>query len=131
MFLREIQHFNKILDRGTWSKQPPRSTVRSTDMPRFFFDIDDNGEVFRDGEGEALPDLAAAEDRARKILVQLAEDEIPYDGPRRAIAITIRSDTGLELLRASILFKTEAHTKPIAGGDPAQPTSGPKFWRNT
>lgn len=100
-------------------------------MPRFYFDIDDNGDAFRDAEGEILTSFAHAEDRARKILVQLAEDEIPKDGPHRVLSITIRGDTGEELSRLSIIFVTELRNGKISERSRTPlPSPQAKHWRN-
>jgi hypothetical protein len=70
-------------------------------MPRFFFDVVDNGKRYPDVDGTVLADLEHAREEALETLGQIAKDELP-DGDQRELAIDVRTDAGQILLTASL-----------------------------
>ena len=55
----------------------------------FFFDVYDEDTSFRDEEGTELSDHEAARNSAMKLLPEMARDEVPRDGDRRAFTVVI------------------------------------------
>ena len=53
-------------------------------MPRFYFDITEDGETFRDEEGVALSTAAEVRDAALDTLPTLAKGRIRGDQPTRS-----------------------------------------------
>jgi hypothetical protein len=72
-------------------------------MPRYYFDVRDNGELIRDDEGLELAHVREAEIEATAALVDIAKDSI-RGTERRLLAIIVRSDKG-RLFTASLDFQ--------------------------
>ena len=62
-------------------------------MPRYFFDIND-GINQRDDEGVECVSLQAAVHEAKRLLPEIAADEVPKDGERQAITVLVRDHDG-------------------------------------
>jgi hypothetical protein len=73
-------------------------------MPRFYFDLRDGEEFTPDEEGVELDDLEAAKTEATEALAQLAKDVLP-GAERREIAVEVRDEAKLPLLRAALRFE--------------------------
>jgi len=75
-------------------------------MPRFYFDISDDGRAERDHEGLEFDSLDKAREQAIKTLGEIARDELP-DGNGREFKITIRDQHGKSLILASRTLRVE------------------------
>jgi hypothetical protein len=62
-------------------------------MPRYYFDVHDDGTVTRDDAGVEVADLRAAETGAVKALADMARDMI-VGVDRRRLRIDVRNDEG-------------------------------------
>lgn len=58
-------------------------------MPRFYFDVYENGELTTDDEGVDLKGLREARAQAQTLLPDLARDRLP-DGDRQDFTIVVR-----------------------------------------
>jgi hypothetical protein len=72
-------------------------------MPRYYFDIQENGELARDEEGLDLPDLRAAEVEAAQSLASVARD-MPPGAERHQMAIEVRTEDQT-LFKATFVFE--------------------------
>ncbi|PAY05305.1 hypothetical protein CK489_30385 [Bradyrhizobium sp. UFLA03-84] len=63
-------------------------------MPRYFFDIRDDGDVYPDEEGLDLADLRAAKVEAANTLAGIARDAGRFGG-EHDVAIEVRTNDGL------------------------------------
>jgi hypothetical protein len=66
-------------------------------MPKFFFDVSDGNNVFKDREGSTLPSTAAAKQHARRIAHDLARDGSHLDA-----YVHIRNEDGDRLGRVPV-----------------------------
>ena len=66
-------------------------------MPKFFFDVSDGNNVYRDREGVTLPDVAATTQHARRIANDLAQD-----GNYAEFYVQIRNEDGDHLGRVPV-----------------------------
>ncbi|EHK53415.1 DUF6894 family protein [Allomesorhizobium alhagi] len=67
-------------------------------MPRYFYDLESNGQIVLDKEGLDLAGIDAARDEAIDALTTMFP-ELVADTDRRALAANVRGETG------SLLFK--------------------------
>ena len=85
-------------------------------MPRYFFDLEDNGSLASDEEGFEYRDLALAEAEAVKTLAEIARDALPFRH-RRTLAIKVRDRSKRLLLRVkfdvNVFVKTRKQEKPV------------------
>ena len=72
-------------------------------MPRYFFDIHDGGST-RDETGTECADDEAARKLAIRTLPDIARDEIPKDGDRRAFVALIRDEAGHPVFTATLSY---------------------------
>jgi hypothetical protein len=72
-------------------------------VPRYFFDIN-NGHNERDEEGVDCADLQAAVREAKKMLPEIAADEVPKDGERQAITVLVTDDDGRAIYMAALTY---------------------------
>ncbi|MBZ9982538.1 MULTISPECIES: hypothetical protein [unclassified Mesorhizobium] len=73
-------------------------------MPRFFFDLIDNGTPYPDTEGTDLPSLASAEDEAARALLEIAKEQMP-DGTFREVALQVHDGTSGPLFVVKVTFE--------------------------
>lgn len=71
-------------------------------MPRYFFDIRHDGDLYPDEEGLDLADLRAAKVEAANTLAGIARDT-SHSGGDHDVAIEVRTDDGLQFHAAFIL----------------------------
>lgn len=76
-------------------------------MPRYFFDIQDNGGIAADEVGLELADLQAAEIEAAQSLADLAKN-MPSGADRRDIEIAVRTDNR-PLFKAAFIYQLTLH----------------------
>ncbi|QYO76079.1 DUF6894 family protein [Devosia salina] len=73
-------------------------------MPIFFFDLDRNGDMQADDDGQDLPIAASAHREAVLALAEIAAEEIPRDGSLD-ISIAVRDDADRLLFRTRFVFE--------------------------
>lgn len=73
-------------------------------MPRFFFDITNNGEAARDDIGIDLVDAEAARKHVGTLLPDLAHQDLP-DGDEHTFACSARDEVGSEVYRAELIYR--------------------------
>jgi hypothetical protein len=75
-------------------------------MPRFFFDLEDDGSLFADEEGEELPSTDVAHTEALSTLCGIVKDNLP-SGKERKFVIRVRGETIDVVLVASMTLCVE------------------------
>lgn len=63
-------------------------------MPRFYFDLYENDELFVDHEGAVLQDAPHARREAGRILAAIARDNFRPEGPWPPLRIVVRPSEG-------------------------------------
>lgn len=81
-------------------------------MPRYFFDVHDEGDDVLDTQGMLLPDLEAARLEATRALIGIAQDVLPADGPQQSLSISIRDETGSVVLTVVIDYRALRTSPP-------------------
>ena len=80
-------------------------------MPRYYFDLRDNGELAADEEGLDLPNLQAVQIETARSLVDMARHAV-WDKAETILghrmAIEVRDDKG-PVLQAKFTFERERH----------------------
>ena len=74
-------------------------------MPRFYFDVRQDGELTPDEEGEELPDVGAAEQEAALAAVHLAKELL--HGPHASLAVEVRDEQSKRVARATITLDVD------------------------
>lgn len=72
-------------------------------MPRYFFDIHDGGSTHDDTSTKCADDEAARK-LAIRTLPDIARDEIPRDGDRRAFIALVRDEDGRPVFSATLSY---------------------------
>jgi len=67
-------------------------------MSRYFFDLDEDGDVTADHEGRELPDVAAARDQAIREARALLSSDVSHGKLRLDSRIRVREAGGAEVL---------------------------------
>src|SRR5215210_9102847 len=70
-------------------------------MPRFYFDLRENGTFIEDEEGMSLPDLAAAKYEAAVTAAEIGRDRLP-EGALQSVTIDVRDENGDNLLSVTV-----------------------------
>jgi hypothetical protein len=73
-------------------------------MPRFYFDVRDNGGFHRDEFGDDFVDVDEARAQCQSLLPDMARAELP-DGDRHNISCEIRDETGEVVYRGELNFR--------------------------
>jgi hypothetical protein len=90
-------------------------------MPRYFFDVEDNGELTVDEIGVELSNEKAVRDEAIRALPAIAREELP-NGPQHTFWVKVRDDTGDYIFSASLELKSgwlKSHDTDAS--EPSQP----------
>lgn len=82
-------------------------------MPRFYFDVREDGEFSADDEGVECANLDAAERMAAESAASIARDELPT-GHAREVSIEVRNEQGEHLLAVTIAMKMERRLPALA-----------------
>lgn len=90
---------------------------RGMPMPRYFFDIIDNGRLTSDDFGMELDSFEEARDQAVAILPDLARDELP-DGESHSFACHVRDEDGIVVYRGQLTYQGE---RPDRASDALEP----------
>jgi hypothetical protein len=78
-------------------------------MTMYFFDLRENGTLFRDDEGTELPDIGTARIEATRTMTDFARDRIPGDSPRHNIRMTVRDAGDRVVMTLELAFQTDMH----------------------
>jgi hypothetical protein len=78
-------------------------------MPRFYFDVRDNGNVLRDHEGLEFAGMEEARSEAARAAGEMLKDVLP-DGRERTITVEVRGESRGPLFGVRVVFAVE----PIA-----------------
>jgi len=70
-------------------------------MPRFFFDLLENGTLIEDEEGMLLPDLAVAKHEAAETAAEIGRDRLP-EGALPSVTVDVRDENGDSLLSVTV-----------------------------
>src|SRR4051812_18746160 len=95
--------------RPTLGRAPRLRRERS--MPRFFFDVRENGTVSPDEEALEFPDLDAAEREAAVAASAIARDRLP-NGRSREIVMEVRDGDRQHLLTVTVSLHVERGSPP-------------------
>jgi hypothetical protein len=82
----------------------PRS--RTGQMTRYFFDTRDDALASSDEFGIAMQSLTEAQLEAARCIAEMAKDVVP-SSVARDLEVTVRDETGKQLMRATLNFKIE------------------------
>ena len=75
-------------------------------MPRYFIDLHDGANLVRDREGVDLPDLAAAQAQAIRMMTRIAQG-LSDPQVRQDFIIAVRDDQGAVRLRLRLSYDIE------------------------
>lgn len=75
-------------------------------MPRFFFDLEDNGSLSSDEEGFECRSLSSAKAEAVKTLAEMTKDALPGTD-NRTLAIKVRDKSRRLVLKAEVKFEVD------------------------
>ena len=73
-------------------------------MPRYCFDLHENGVVHRDEVGVECATLEAAVVQAKRVLPTIAADEIPRDGEHKIYTVVVTDEDGSAVYTAGLSF---------------------------
>jgi hypothetical protein len=74
-------------------------------MPRFYFNLQHDGKVTADVEGEELPDIDAAYREAVLVVTHLTKERLI--GPRETLVVEVQDERGRAVLRAKVSLDVE------------------------
>jgi hypothetical protein len=86
-------------------------------MTLYYFDVDDNGEVFPDDQGTECVDLKQVKQEAIRALVEMIRDSLP-DGDQHILRIKVRSEGGDWVLQVALNFEVEAEHRSAGERSP-------------
>ncbi|WP_336490266.1 DUF6894 family protein [Methylobacterium nigriterrae] len=72
-------------------------------MPRFFFDVHDGGPEF-DDTGTELSGPDEARQKAKRLLPDIAREDIPKDGDQRTFTVMVKDETGHPVYSATLTY---------------------------
>jgi hypothetical protein len=73
-------------------------------MPRYFFHVDQDGQVQLDDTGTEFATVEEVRGAAMRFLPDLARDELPGDGDRMCLAVTVTDETDRAVYSATLTF---------------------------
>ena len=86
-------------------------------MALYYFDVDDNGEVFADDHGTDCDTFDRVKEEAIRALVEMIKDSLP-DGDHHRLTIKVRNDGGCVVLQVSLNFEVEAEHRSRGSSSP-------------
>jgi hypothetical protein len=95
--LIELQHAREFAGTTNW---------RAKAMPRYFFDIYDDGHFASDSTGIELESIEAAKGMAKRTLPDIVKDEF-RNGDRRDFIAIVKDEVGQDLLRVTLSLDVE------------------------
>ena len=81
-------------------------------MPRYYFDIIDNGVMSRDEFGVELASFEEARDQAQSLLPDIARAELP-DGDQHTFVCDVREETRGLIYRGSLMYQGTSLANPL------------------
>jgi hypothetical protein len=75
-------------------------------MALYYFDVDDNGDVFADDQGTECVDFDHVKEEAIRALVGIIQESLP-DGDQHTLRIKVRSEGGDRVLQVALSFEVE------------------------
>ena len=88
-------------------------------MPKYYFDVEKNGEISVDRDGSDLVDDSEAHREAIMAIAEIAAEEIPRDGNLRLV-ISVADQDHRNVLRTVVSFERGDRThRPGASAVPA------------
>lgn len=91
-------------------------------MPRYYFQLIDQGKIYHDSEGVDCPDDEAARHEAGVALTEVARDVLAADGLMHEFEIIVRNEDGGTVWRTSLDFEAvpgDAHQSSRESGSRA------------
>ncbi len=73
-------------------------------MPRYYFDVRDNGGLHRDDIGDEFDSFEDARTQAQSLLPDIAREELP-DGDLHIITCDVRDEAGRVVYRGEITYR--------------------------
>ena len=86
-------------------------------MALYYFDVNDNGEVFPDDQGTECATFDQVKEEAIHALVEMIRESLP-DGDHHRLTIKVRNEGGGDVLRVSLNFEVEAEHRSGGGSSP-------------
>jgi hypothetical protein len=86
-------------------------------MALYFFEFDDNGDVFHDDQGTECVDLNQVKQEAIRALVEIIKDSLP-DGDQHVLRIKVRSEGGDLVLQIALNFEVESQHRSTGERSP-------------
>jgi hypothetical protein len=85
-------------------------------MPRYRFDLDNNGQPIPGDEPIEYADLRDAKEAATKTLVEVMRNALP-NGNHHVLTMTVRDEGGESVFHASLRFDAEAPAAPLSAAE--------------
>lgn len=76
-------------------------------MALYYFDIDENGDIYPDDQGTNCEDFPQVKREAISALVDIIKESLP-DGDHHRLSIKVRNDSGTIVLQVALNFDVEA-----------------------
>jgi hypothetical protein len=73
-------------------------------MPRFFFDLQVNGQLQRDNEGVDCASMNGVRAEVMRFLPEFADEKVPTDRDHRAFVMHVRDGQGRPVYVATVTF---------------------------
>lgn len=73
-------------------------------MPRFFFDLQVNGQLQRDNEGIECASMNDVRAEVMRFLPEFADEKVPADRDHRAFVMHVRDEKGRPVYVATVTF---------------------------
>jgi hypothetical protein len=86
-------------------------------MALYYFDVDDNGTVYRDDQGTDCDTFGRVKEEAIRALVEMINDSLP-DGDHHRLTIKVRDEGGGMVLKVSLNFEVEAEHRSHGSSSP-------------
>ena len=83
------------------------------EMPRYFFDLQDAENEYRDKDGVQLADLRAAKEDGLQALIKAMQEALPKV-PSREFSFKIRDQLGRHVFKATIGMSWKVSTKAMS-----------------
>ena len=82
-------------------------------MPRFYFDVREDGKVIPDEEGLELESLDVAEHKAAVSAAEIGRSQLPH-GKVREITVEVKDEDGFVLITATVSLAVRRTIRALA-----------------